>query len=51
MRERERRRGRDRVGEEQKERERGRDRIPSRLLATSAEANLGLKLRNHEIMT
>ena len=38
-------------GEGQRERERGRERIPSRLHTVSAEAEAGLDLMNHEIMT
>ena len=33
------------------ERERGRERIPSRLHAVSTELNVGLELRNREIVT
>ena len=32
-------------------RERGRQRIPNRLCTVSAEPDMGLKLRKHEIMT
>ena len=41
-------RERERVG---RDRERGRERIPSRLCAVGMEPNLGLDLRNSEIMT
>ena len=34
-----------------RERERGRERTPSRFHAVSTEPNVGLHLRNHEIMT
>ena len=49
-REKERERGRWK-GQRESGRERRRARIPSRLLAVSAEPNVGLELTNFEIMT
>ena len=40
---------RTRAGEAQSERER--EKIPSRLHTDSAQSDVGLKLKNHEIMT
>ena len=39
------------TGEGQKERERERERIPSSLCAVRVEPDLGLELKNREIMT
>ena len=41
---------REREREEEIEREKGRERSPSRLCTISADPDVGLKLRNHEIM-
>ena len=50
-REKERKRGGGAGRERERERERGRERIPSRFYAVSAEPNMGLKAKSHEIMT
>ena len=42
---------REREGEHEQERSRERERIHSRLLADSSESDVGLELKNHEIMT
>ena len=51
FRERERERDWERQGEQGRGRERGRERITSRLCAVSMEPDVGLKLKNREIMT
>ena len=46
-----RKRARVRVRARDRERDRERERIPSMLHTVSMEPNMGLDLRNHEIMT